>query len=155
MLKVLFLAASPLEKDRLVLDEEVRAIDAKVRGADHRDRIQLLSHWAVRLDDLSGTLQRHRPHVVHFSGHGEKSGAIVLSGESGKAKEVPPTALAGLFRVLKGNVRVVVFNACHSAALAQAIVKEIDCAVGVSDEVIDDHAVAFAGEFYQCLAYGG
>jgi hypothetical protein len=154
MIKVLFLAANPSGTSGLALDEEIREIDAKIRGAEHRDHLQLLSHWAVRLDDLSGFLLRHRPEVVHFSGHGAKSGAILLVGGDGQAKAVPPDALAGLFRVLKDNLRVVVLNACYSAAQAKAIVKEIDCAVGMSDSIDDEHAIAFAAEFYQALAFG-
>jgi hypothetical protein len=154
MIKVLFLAANPSGTTHLALDEEIRAIDAKIRGAEHRDRLTLVPHWAVRLDDLSGLLQRHKPQVVHLSGHGAKSGAIVLVGGNGQAKEVPPEGLAGLFRVLKDNVRVVLLNACYSAAQAKGIVKEIDCAVGMSDEIDDDDAIAFAAEFYQALAYG-
>jgi hypothetical protein len=152
--KILFLAANPTGTTQLALDEEIRAIDAKIRGAEHRDRLDLKSHWAVRLDDLSGILLRHKPQVVHFSGHGAKTGAIALVGSNGQAKEVPPKALAGLFRVLKDNVRVVVLNACYSETQAKSIVKEIDCAVGMSDPIDDDHAIAFAAEFYQALAFG-
>jgi CHAT domain len=152
--KVLFLAANPSGTNHLALDEEIEAIDAKIRGAEHRDRLTLVSHWAVSLDKLSGFLQRHKPHVVHFSGHGAKSGAIVLVGRDGKPKEVPSEALKGLFRVLKDNVRVVVLNACYSAVQAEAIVEEIDCAIGMSDPINDDHAIAFAAEFYQTLAFG-
>jgi hypothetical protein len=152
--KILFLAANPSATTRLALDEEIRAIDAKIQSAKHRDRLDLKSHWAVRLDDLSGILLRHSPQVVHFSGHGDKSGAIILVGSNGQAKAVPAKALAGLFRVLKDNVRVVVLNACYSATQAKAIVKEIDCAVGMSDPIDDDHAIAFAAEFYQALAFG-
>jgi hypothetical protein len=152
--KILFLAANPSGTHHLALDEEIRAIDAKIRGAEHRDRLTLLSHWAVRLDDLSGILLRHRPQVVQFSGHGAHTGAIILVGSNGQCKEVPPEGLAGLFRVLKENVRVVVLNACYSETQAKAIVKEIDCAVGMSDPIDDDHAIAFAAEFYQALAYG-
>jgi hypothetical protein len=153
-MKILFLAANPSGTTHLALDEEIRAIDVKIQGAKHRDRLDLKSHFAVRLDDLAGILLRHSPQVVHFSGHGAKSGAIILVGSNGQAKEVPPEGLAGLFRVLKDNVRVVVLNACYSANQAESIVREIDCAVGMSDEIEDDHAIAFAAEFYQALAYG-
>src|SRR5438067_2298230 len=139
MIKALFLAANPSGTTHLALDEEIEAIDDKIRGAEYRDRLQMVSHWAVRLDKLAGYLLRHKPQIVHFSGHGVPSGAVVLVGGDGKAKEVPPEALAGLFRVLKDNVRVVVLNACYSAAQARSIVKEIDCAVGMSRAVQDDH----------------
>src|SRR5262249_2938194 len=104
--------------------------------------------------DLSGFLLRHKPQVVHFSGHGAKAGTVVLIGNDGLAKEVPPKALQGLFRVLKDNVRIVVLNACYSEAQAKAIVKQIDVAIGMNDAIGDDHAIAFAAEFYQGLAYG-
>ena len=154
MIKVLFLVANPMGTAKLALDEEIRAIDAKIRGAQHRDRLNLVSHWAVRLDDLSGLLMRQKPHIVHFSGHGAASGAIVLVGSDGTPKPVPPEALAGLFGVLKDEVRVVVLNACYSEAQAKAIVKEIDCAIGMSAPIGDEHAIAFASEFYQALGYG-
>ena len=154
MIQVLFLAANPGGTTPLALDEEIRAIDAKIRGAEHRDRLELASHWAVRLDDLSGLLMRRRPDIVHFSGHGAPSGEIKLLAADGTPKPVPSEALAELFRVLKDNVRVVVFNACHSEAQAKAVVRVIDCAVGMSRAIDDDHAIAFAAEFYQALGFG-
>jgi hypothetical protein len=154
MIRVLFLAANPSGTTHLALDEEVRAIDAKIRGAEHRDRLELTSHWAVRLDDLSGILLRRRPHVVHFSGHGAPAGEVILLGADGSPKPVPPEALTGLYRVLKDDVRVVVLNACYSEAQAKAIVREIDCAVGMSRAIGDRAAIAFASEFYQAVAFG-
>jgi hypothetical protein len=154
IIKVLFLAANPTGTAKLALDDEVRAIDAKIRGSEHRDRLELDSHWAVRLDDLAGVLMRRRPHIVHFSGHGVASGAIALAGDDGKPRLVPPEALAAFFQVLKDKVRVVVLNACYSAPQAKGIVKEIDCAVGMSAPIGDKAAIAFAGEFYQALGFG-
>ena len=61
MIQVLFLAANPAGTTPLALDEEIRAIDAKIRGAEYRDRLELASHWAVRLDDLSGLLMAGGP----------------------------------------------------------------------------------------------
>ncbi|MGE5755607.1 MAG: FxSxx-COOH system tetratricopeptide repeat protein, partial [Planctomycetaceae bacterium] len=154
MTKVLVLAANPVGTPPLKLDEEVRAIDAKIRGSEHRDLIRLVSHWAVRLDALSGLLMRERPDVVHFSGHGMGTGELVLVGDDGIPKPIPAEAVARMLQVLKDKVRVVVLNACHSEPLARAIVKEIDCAVGMSAAIGDQHAIAFAAEFYQALGFG-
>ena len=153
------------------------AIDTKIRGAEHRDRLELISHWAVRLDDLCGLLMRHKPDIVHFSGHGTSSGPIVLAGADGTSsrdlgspsgagssnassgnaatqQEIPPEALVELLHVLRGNVRVVVLNSCYSEAQARAIVEHIDCAVGMSAPIRDEHAIAFAAELYQAISYG-
>jgi hypothetical protein len=148
----------------------------QIQGAAYRDNLDLLSHWAVRLDDLSGLLMRHQPHVVHFSGHGAPGGNLVVHPDRATGRklvpepdvgtpvssgatapqsgQVPVEGLARLLGVLKDNVRVVVLNACYSEAQAQAIVQSIDCAVGTNGPILDDHAIAFAAEFYQALAYG-
>ena len=106
MLKVLFLAANPTDTARLALDREFKAIRAKIRAAQYRDQIELLSEWAVGHDELSALLMRHRPHVVHFSGHGDESGDLVLDdaavpGGSGR-NLVPPRPSSGG----KGKARV-------------------------------------------------
>jgi hypothetical protein len=152
MIKVLLLSANPIDAP-LKIDAEFRAIDAKIRSSEHRDHVQLILHGAVRLEDVPGLLMRHKPHVVHFSGHGDASG-IELTTADGSCKVLPPNALADIFKALKDNVRVVLLNACDSAPQAEAIVNVIDCAVGMADEIDDDAAVAFAAAFYEALGYG-
>jgi hypothetical protein len=152
VIKVLLLSANPIDSP-LNIDEEFRAIDQKIRSSEHRDHVELVKHGAVRLEDVAGLLMRHKPHVVHFSGHGATTG-IALTGPDGKGRLVPPDALANIFRALKDNVRVVLLNACDSAPQAEAIVGEIDCAVGMGDEIDDDAAIAFAAAFYEVLGYG-
>jgi hypothetical protein len=49
---VLFLSANPAGTPPLKLDEEIRQITAKVRAAEYRDSLELVSRWAVRPDDL-------------------------------------------------------------------------------------------------------
>src|SRR5271154_5220567 len=78
-IKVLFLVSNPRTQDRLALDEECREITAKIRSADHRDAIELIAAWAVRPRDLQELLLQHRPHVVHFSGHGAQCGSAGVS----------------------------------------------------------------------------
>ena len=152
MIKVLLLSANPIDSP-LNVDEEFRAIDQKIRSSEHRDHVELIKHGAVRLEDVPGLLMRHKPHVVQFSGHGDVTG-IVLTGADGSSRLVPPDALANIFRALKDNVRVVLLNACDSAPQAEAIVSHIDCAVGMSDEIDDEVAIAFAAAFYETLGYG-
>jgi endonuclease G len=154
MLQVLSLTANPTGTTPLALDEEIRAIDARIRGAEHRDRLELTSQWTPRLDDLSGHLLRRKPQIVHFSAHGAPAGEIRLLSAAGSPTPVPPEALARLFRVLKDDVRVVLLSACYSEKQARAIVEHVDCAVGMTPAIGDDHAIAFASTFYAALAYG-
>jgi hypothetical protein len=151
---VLFLAANPDDNTRLKLDEEMRAIRAKVRAAGHPELIELVSAWAARPDDLLQALNENKPHVVHFSGHGELTGEIVLVDGHGHSKPVGTTAIKELFRTLKGNIRVVILNACYSKAQADAIREIIDCTIGMKSAIKDKAALTFSASFYRAIGFG-
>lgn len=153
-IRILFLAASPKDTDRLRLDEEIRTIDERLRAAEFRERFELIQAWAVRSADLQDRLLRHKPDIVHFSGHGSEDGQIVLEDDSGMAQPVPTEALSNTFEILKDNIRCVVLNSCFSQAQASAIRQHIDCVVGMSGAVADRSAIAFAAGFYRGLGYG-
>jgi hypothetical protein len=58
---VLLFAANPNGVTRLALEEECREIDQKIRAADYREELQLITKWAVRPDDLLQYLNQYRP----------------------------------------------------------------------------------------------
>lgn len=153
-IKILFLAANPSDSSRLRLDEEIRSIDHALRQAEFRDKFEIEQHWAVRVIDLQGYLLRHKPDIVHFSGHGTPASEIILEDSQGKSQPVSSRALSQLFSVLKDNIRCVVLNACYSEQQAQAIAAHIECVVGMSKAIGDTAALSFAEAFYQALGYG-
>ncbi|MDI1442460.1 CHAT domain-containing protein [Polyangium sp. 6x1] len=133
----------------------------------------------MRVSDLQAALLRHRPQIVHFSGHGRgerissaprsdvtremlpaheqdedpTAGEILVENDAGRAEPIPAAALANLFGIL-GDVRCVVLNACHSAAQAEAIRPHVDAVIGMSQSIQDAAAINFAWAFYQGLAFG-
>jgi hypothetical protein len=152
--RILFLAANPAATQRLTLDDEAREIQAKIYAAEHRDDFELITQWAVRPDDLLDAFNRYRPHVVHFSGHGNESDELILAGDDGQPRPVAKPALARLFRVLGQDVRVVVLNACYSRPQAEVIAEHVDCVVGMQRAIEDRACVRFAASFYRALAFG-
>ncbi|MBV9773018.1 MAG: hypothetical protein JO040_03675, partial [Gemmatimonadetes bacterium] len=82
--KVLFFSADPKSAPphgygrRLLLDEEVRKIQKKVRTARYRDDLAFDTRWAMRTDDLLQALNETDPQVVHFSGHGGSDGLVMV-----------------------------------------------------------------------------
>ena len=151
-IKALFLAANPSSTNRLAIDEEMHAIEQKFRATEHRDALVFQSAWAVRPDDLLQLLNQHRPHIVHFSGHGSSQG-IYLAGDNGQARLVTTQALKALFTTLKDNIRLVFLNACYSREQALALAETIDCVVGMKDSIRDDAAIAFASSFYRAIGF--
>jgi len=153
--KILFLAANPVDVvSRLRIDEEIREISQKIRLGTHRDHFELVPELAVRAGDLQAALLRHQPDIVHFSGHCSPSGGIMLEDENGNRKLVDREALAKLFSILKGNIRLVVLNACYGNEQAEAFANTIDFTIGMNTAIKDKDATLFAVHFYQSLAFG-
>lgn len=153
-IKLLFLAANPIDTVRLNLDDECRAIEDALRKAEFRSQFVIEKYAALRVADLQELLLRYQPDVVHFSGHGSPASEIILKDGEGNHRPVPTAAFEQLFAVLKDNIRCVVLNACYSEAQARAIAAHIDCVVGMSDAISDAAATGFATAFYQALGYG-
>lgn len=154
-MKILFLAANPVDVfTRLRNDQECREITQSIRLGNGGVRLLLESEWAVRAEDLQELLMTHRPDIVHFSGHCSPSSGIMLEDEDGNRKVVSRETLAELFRILKGNIRLVVLNACYAKEQAEALATTIDFTIGMSAAIKDKDATVFAARFYQCLARG-
>ena len=153
-LVVLVASANPYDTTALALDEEVREITASLRATPARDVVTLQSGWAMRPRDLLHELNERRPAVLHFSGHGMADGHLVFADQDGSAKPVSGEAIAATIASAGESVRVVVLNACFSAALATALTQHVDVAVGMNRPIGDIAARVFAEAFYSALGYG-
>lgn len=151
---ILFLAANPVSTGKLMLDEEIHAITEKIYASEYRDYLKVESYWAIRPDDLLQSFNRYKPHIVHFSGHGNQAGELILVDTNGSSKPVSTQALKALFTTLKDNIQVVILNACYSRLQAAAISEVINCVIGMNDAIGDEAAVIFASAFYRALGFG-
>lgn len=154
MATILFLGANPSSTTRLALDAEVREIAQRLVKSEHRDDLRLVQEWAISIEDLHEHMLRHRPAIVHFSGHGSSAGQLVIDDGAGRAVPLDRGAVSDLFRILRKEVRCVVLNACFSEEQANGIAEHIDCVVGMSAAVKDGVSLAFAGAFYQAIGFG-
>jgi hypothetical protein len=153
-IRILFLSANPSATSRIRVDEEAREISDMLEKGSVRDDFELITYPALRAGDLPRLLMKHRPHIVHFSGHGSTAKEIVVEGVGGRSKRIKTEALLELFRVHKDDVRVVVLNACLTKAAAHALKEVIDYTIGISTVIGDRAAVTFAGAFYLALSFG-
>jgi hypothetical protein len=161
---VLFVGTDPYSRDRLRLDVESRSVQEALRSAGHEDRLALEQAWAATFFDLQHALLRHRPAVLHFSGHGTPSGELALErdpqipNESRRPEpsdQRPAEALARMLGAIDGlNLRCVVLNACFSEVQANEVARHADCVIGLFAEVHDSAAIEFARGFYGALAWG-
>lgn len=151
---ILILTANPSDTTRLALDEEVRDIKAKLECSTWRDQFEVIAEGAVRINDLVSALQKYKPQIVHFSGHGAGEQGLVLVNDEGKHQLVPNIALRELFCLYRSITRCVFLNACYSETQAEEIYQHIDCVIGMNRPIGDKTAIQFAPIFYAALAEG-
>src|SRR6185295_7145961 len=135
--RLLFVAADPYRRDRLRLDLEVKAVEEALRSAGHEEFLVLDHCWAATFLDLQQALLRHRPAMLHFSGHGTPSGELALerdlqvpteSRRIDSSDQRPTEALARMLGAIEGQrVRCVVLNACFSEVQAAEVAGRADC----------------------------
>lgn len=152
--RILFLSANPWSTSRILVDKEAREIFEKLEEGDYRDRFELFKHTALRPGDLQRLLLKHRPHIVHFSGHGSKVCKLIVEGGSGRGKRLDPQGLVDIFRLYNSHIRLVMLNACFTRTQAQALTEVIDYAIGISKAIGDRAGVMFAAAFYRALGFG-
>lgn len=151
LIRILILAANPQNTDRLRLDEEVREIQAALEESRNRDQFEVITRWAVRVDDLQKALLDYNPQIVHFSGHGSGDSGLMLEDQIGQACMVSTTALAKLFSLFQDTIRCVCLNACYSEVQAEAIHAVIPFVVGMNQPIGDKAAIKFAQGFYRAI----
>ncbi|MGB3188327.1 MAG: tetratricopeptide repeat protein, partial [Limnoraphis sp.] len=152
-IKVLFLASNPKQTQPLDLGKEIREIENKIQASQNRDFLEFKQAWAVRFDELIQHLNEYKPHIVHFSGHGSNTGEIILLDKNDQVQAVSLEAIKELFStVTQDNIKVVVWNACYSKIIGEAIAEYIDCVIGMNTAINDQAAIDFSATFYGAIA---
>lgn len=152
--RILFLSANPWTTSRILVDEEAREIFERIQEGPYRERFELHNHVATRPIDLQRLLLMHKPHIVHFSGHGSKQHKIILGGAPGRGKTIDQQGLVEVLALYNHHLRLVLLNACFTKAQARSIAEVIDYSVGTGKGIGDKAGVAFAGAFYRALGFG-
>lgn len=151
--RILFITANPTEAARLNIDEELRQIKNRIRSSDLRESFEIELAPAVRPRELLEYLNQHRPHIVHFSGHGSERGEILLLDDAGRIMPIPADVLSKVFATVNDNVRMVVLNACYSEIQAKGINQAVDYVIGMNGEIGDEAAITFSSALYSALGY--
>lgn len=151
---VLFLSANPISESPLDVDKEQSRIVKVRNGSKFQSKIRIEGLPNLDLPEFAKSLRLHKPNVVHFSGHGSSDGALVMRDENGQGTKMAPKGLARLLAQQKSTIQLIVLNACYSSKLADLLISDIDCVVGMNDSVSDDAAILFAQAFYSAIFDG-
>ena len=154
-IKILFLAANPIDTGALQLGKEARELQARIRQGAYRDEFEVIHCLAARPEDLLRGLQDVKPHILHFSGHGTHNKEIVLQGDDGTSRPVAPQDLTDLVRLFKTNLKLALLSSCFARRQAEALNEVLDFTIGMDKPISDEGAVSYSATFYQVLASGG
>jgi GTP-binding protein EngB required for normal cell division len=152
--RILFLAANPKNTSPLRLDKEVREIENGLISK-RPGQFCFEKKWAVRPVDIQRAMLEFKPHIVHFSGHGEGIEGLVLESNEGDFGQLVSTeALEGLFKLFSDEVECVILNACYSEIQADAINAHIHHVIGMNQSIGDKAAIDFSVGFYDAIGTG-
>ena len=149
---ILFMAANPLDTDRLQLGKEARSIELSIRQREPRLPLRLETHWAVRVDDLIQAIVEKEPMILHFSGHGDEAG-LSFETDGDAPQNVDGRALAAFLGARERRVTLVVLNACYSVEQAKAIAEVVDYVIAMKTAISDDAAIVYASTLYRTLCF--
>ena len=148
MISVLYLASNPLNTEPLRLDEEFREISAALVGTE----LTLFPKFAVRLQDLQPALLEVDPTLVHFTGHGDEQGDLLLENAIGYPEAVPADCLGDALALCSAKARCVILNACNTAIQAKTLASVVEAVIGVEGTISVGAARIFVIHFYRGIA---
>jgi len=154
---ILLMGANNNDEAKLSLEREVETMrDAFTAewGGDTWRGVVVFQHFLFAdMQHLVKGLLDFKPIVVHFACHGHQS-ALSLYQDPVSVQRLTCTLAAWSGETGGGALRLVVANACHSAALATALLEHVDFVIGHHAPVKDAAAVQFAKVLYTALGCG-
>src|SRR5215204_3286418 len=151
---LLLLASNDVETLDSRTADEIREINEVIQSAIHRDSFKPSQHPGVRASDITKKLLRHKPHILHISGHSRETEGLVLEDNNGKVEKIDCARLVNIILNSADGARLklVFFSFCYSEACADAISERVPYAIGVSKEIKAASLMVFSAGFYEALA---
>ncbi len=139
---ILIVSANPEGTVPLKLDTEILSIKEAVQDKYNVEFVRNTS-----TEDLIILLEKLKPSIVHFIGHGKEQ-SLVLSSAINEKESLTLDTLSKLVVLYK--LDLIVLNVCNSATLANQLSIGTTC-IGSAIEVSDATAIKFSSTFYKLL----
>lgn len=151
--RILMVSANPWDTDRIRLDQEHDVIQEVMEHSQGQERYDIKVLTAARGSRFQDLLLDFKPHIIHYSGHGEEDQLAFDSGGE-KAHWISNEILIELFKSAAPVLECVVLNSCRTETLANSVSEHIDFVIGMSQNINDQTAIQFARGFYKALFTG-
>lgn len=145
-MKLLLIGSRPDTSSTLALEREISALQRRLLDLSS-EPIEFINIPDQRADDLSFTLGRIEPDVLHITAHGETS-HLMLADSGGTAVKMTPKHLTGLLSPTRPP-RLIYFSGCKSAGIAKGVTSSVRAAIGAVGTIGNGAARATAVSFYE------
>jgi hypothetical protein len=155
MIKILILAAYPLETAQETLDKELKIIEEALNKNQNRDNFaKPIVIPASQSHDLIKHVRDHNPEIIHFVRCTDEAQGLYCLDKNREFTPWHPKLLAQIFSLknVKSSVRCVILNGCWADNQAQAIHEANGIyLIGTSNQVSTNFSEAFSDGFYQWI----
>ena len=105
-------------------------------------------------EDIIKEIAAHHPDVLHFAGHGDNEGRLLLHSGMCGTEFISPKDLFANLSTCCAFVQIVVIAACHSYNQAKEVARYVDVVIGMDGEIAVDAMESFCEVFYIALIGG-
>ena len=139
------MAAAPDDKIYVNVIKEGTEIQQTLDA--QRDKFEFINRLGITKDHFLDDLERYKPDILHFSGHGTEYSSLIFQ----DGYELSSEQLEKTFQSIPFKISLVFLNACYSKKQANTISKYVDHIIGMKKDVSDDAAIIFSSQFYKSL----
>jgi hypothetical protein len=155
---ILFISSITAKDNQLRVIDELGVIEPLWLEGICREEYLFMPKLSVKTDKLSTTILNSNgvqtPLVLHFSLHGDKEQGLKFIGRNNNPVFQSKAYFESLLEEVdrrKQRINCILFNACHSAELAEIMSPFVDFTVGVEGAIADSASVEFSRGFYRQL----
>lgn len=137
------------------LPEELRQLQSILTVAEQSNHCRLEVISNATLDTILDKFRQHRDQIAlfHYGGHAD-SYRLLFEETGGQRAEIDAAGFAG-FLGQQSSLQLVFLNACSTRQQVDELLnQQIPSVIATSQDIYDEVAVQFAGQFYKSLVSG-
>ncbi len=152
VITLLFIGSNYKSKEVVRTEKEYETIRNLLKTTFFGKLINFKKKFAVKRSDLEKIIEKYRPQIIHFSGHGTHYVGPIFEGDGDEYENscIDMTEeLTNLLKKYKDFIELVFFNVCDSSNIAMRAAKSINFTIGANGKPYDAPAIAFTKGFYE------
>ncbi len=152
---LLLMHAEPEDQSRTRASKSFDVVqDALERELGRDGPFEIRHRGAARIREFMRDVELTKPDILHLHLHGAENGDLAFEDERGQTQRFKAERFVAMLRATGVEPTLIVLNACHSRALAPALLGIAECVVAMKGEALVDEVIEFSRYFYEAIGRG-